>query len=339
MKYLLVFIILLLSACSTFKIDKAGPNENEDWRVVHLLGYDTNKDLDTLATLLPKLRTQGINTIIVEVDYNFDFKSFPELIANQKPITKEKAEWFSKECKQNDIRLGIQFQCLGHQSWAKNTFPLLTKYPYLDVTPNMFPENKGIYCREWDPTNPEVYEFVFPLMGEIIDAFDADLFHVGMDEVFLLGSEHSKSTYGQNPAKLYAKAVNDLYKFLVEEKEVEMMMWGDRLIDANEISYGEWEASANGMAPAINMIPKDIIICDWHYEVRDSYPSVKMFLDKGFRVLPTSWRLVAPTKALINESYDLNNPKMLGHLFSTWGRVDLFKFESLQEGLKLLNKK
>jgi hypothetical protein len=36
-------------------------------------------------------------------------------------------------------------------------------------------------------------------------------------------------------------------------------MWGDRLIDANEISYGEWEASKNETAPAIELIPKDII--------------------------------------------------------------------------------
>ena len=29
------------------------------------------------------------------------------------------------------------------------------------------------------------------------------------------------------------------------------------------------------------MIPKEVIICDWHYEKRDSYPSLQMFLDKG----------------------------------------------------------
>ena len=339
MKNLLLICFLFFTACSTVDIVRTGPDKNEDWRVVHLLGYENNKDLDTLASHLPKLRLQGINIIIVEVDYNFDFKSFPELKAKDDVITKDKAKWFAEECKKNDIRLAIQFQCLGHQSWAKTTFPLLTKYPHLDVTPGLFPENKDIYCREWDPTNPEVYKYVFPLMGEIIDAFEADLFHVGMDEVFLLGSKHSKSTYGQNPAELYAKAVNDIYDFLVKEKNVEMMMWGDRFIDAAKIDYGEWEASANGMAPAINMVPKDIIICDWHYEERDSYPSVQMFIDEGFRVLPTSWKRVGPTKVLINQSYEIKDEKMLGHLFSTWGRVDLFKFESLQEGLKLLKTK
>ena len=101
-------------------------------------------------------------------------------------------------------------------------------------------------------TNPKVYEIIFPLISEIIDAFNAKAMHVGMDEVFLLGSEHSPNTFGQDPAKLYAKAVNDIYNFLVKEKNVEMLMWGDRLIDANIINYGEWESSKNGTAPAID---------------------------------------------------------------------------------------
>ncbi len=68
------------------------------------------------------------------------------------------------------------------------------------------------------------------------------------------------------------------------------------------------------------MIPKDIVICDWHYEKRDSYPSVQMFVDKGFRVLPTSWKDVEASRVLIEQTRDLKSPRMLGHLFSTWSR-------------------
>jgi len=62
------------------------------------------------------------------------------------------------------------------------------------------------------------------------------------------------------------------------------------LIDASKYSYGKWEASANDTSRAIDMISKDIIICDWHYELRQEYESVPMFLEKGFRVWPASWR-------------------------------------------------
>ena len=58
--------------------------------------------------------------------------------------------------------------------------------------------------------------------------------------------------------------------------------------------YGEWEASKNGTFPAIDLIPKDIVLCDWHYETRyagepATYPSVRYFQEKGFRVWPSGW--------------------------------------------------
>ena len=50
---------------------------------------------------------------------------------------------------------------------------------------------------------------------------------------------------------------------------------------------------------AIDLVPKDIIMCDWHYEMpavyqkmgqKNPFPSVQFFQEKGFRVLPAPWR-------------------------------------------------
>jgi uncharacterized lipoprotein YddW (UPF0748 family) len=40
---------------------------------------------------------------------------------------------------------------------------------------------------EWCPLHPEVNKVVFALIDEIIDAFEADAVHIGMDEIFLCG--------------------------------------------------------------------------------------------------------------------------------------------------------
>jgi hypothetical protein len=307
------------------------------WRGLHLTGYRSDKDLDSLEKQIPRLAGMGINVLILEVNYGFEFKSHPELRMGRTPITRDGARGLVKICRENDIRLIPQFNCLGHQSWKKQTFPLLAKYPELDMTPGAFGDNEGIYCREWNPLNPKVYEIVLPMLDELIDAFDADAMHVGMDEVFLINSKYSPSTRGRNPAQVFAKAVNILHEHLVKQRGVEMLMWGDRLIDGNVYKYGKWESSVYGTAPAIDMVPKDIIICDWHYELRESYPSVPMFLQKGFRVLPAGWKNVDATKALIQYSRDQKNPKMLGHLFTTWsGRKKWSEFPPLVEGLKLL---
>jgi hypothetical protein len=314
--------------------------KQKPWRAVHLLDYNTDSALDALGQNLETLAQQGINVIILEVDYNFDFKAHPELRRGTNPITPAGARRFAKLCRKFNIRLIPEFQSLGHQSWKAETFPLLTVYPKFDLTPGAFPNNEGIYCREWDPLNPEVWRIVFKLMDEIIDAFRADAVHVGMDEVFLLGSEQSPATRGQNPATLFAGAVNELHQHLVRKRKVEMLMWGDRLIDGQKYDMGEWEASKNGTAAAVEMIPKDIIICPWHYEVRESYPSIPMFMEKGFRVLPAGWKNVDATKALIEYSQKNKSPKLLGHMFTTWGvkKEEFLQFPPLLAGVKLLSR-
>lgn len=89
-------------------------------------------------------------------------------------------------------------------------------------------ESEKLYSREWDQLDAAVNRIVFRLIDEIIDAFRANAPHVGMDEVFLLGSEYSPSTNGKDPAELFAKAVNDLHRHLVGARRVGMLTRGDR---------------------------------------------------------------------------------------------------------------
>jgi hypothetical protein len=347
----LVCSLVLLTVTAAYALGaqvSACPKRGGKWRAIHLIDYESDSDLEALGRSVPGLARMGVNVVILEVDYNFDFKSHPELRRGAAPITRRGARGLAETCRKYGIRLIPEFQSLGHQSWAAETFPLLTVYPKFDLTPGAFPGNKGkfvdedgeedFYCREWDPLNPAVNRVVFRLMDEIIEAFQSDALHVGMDEVFLLGSGYSPATRGKDPAELFAKAVNDLHRHLVGGRHVEMLMWGDRLIDGRKFDFGRWEASRNGTAPAVDLIPKDIVICPWHYERRDAYPSIPVLLGKGFRVLPAGWNKVEATRALIEYGQKQADPKMLGHVFTTWGvrKEELTKYPPLVEGLKLL---
>ncbi len=293
--------------------------QTRPWLGVHV-GMGSQNATAGLTEVVPRLAQLGINAIVAEINYGYEYQSHPELRSDNFS-NKEQIGKLVAECKKNHIRLIPQFQCLGHQSWSKRTAPLLVEYPQFDETPGLYPDNKDIYCRSWCPLHPEVNAVIFSLMDELIDAFEADALHVGMDEVFLIGEDACSRCKGKDKAELFAKAVNDYHKHLVEEKKIEMLMWGDRLIDTNKVNMGKWEASANGTAPAIDRVPKDIIICDWHYEPRPAYESVPMFLEKGFRVWPASWRKPDAAKALVDYSKTFNNPRMLGHLNTTWGAV------------------
>lgn len=310
--------IILLSLTS---IAFAAAPPTQPWRGVHV-GLSNDRSVLTLIAQLPKLADLGVNTLIVEVNYNFQFQSHPEL-ASPGAIAKSSAQVLAKACRQHNIRLIPQFNCLGHQSWAQTTFSLLTKYPQFDETPGQFPGNKNIYCRSWCPLHPDVNKLVFQLMDELIDAFQADALHVGLDEVFLIASEHCSRCKGKDPATLFAKALNDYHQHLVKDRKVEMLMWSDRLLDGKATGYGKWEAAENGTQAAIDRIPKDIIMCDWHYTKRADYPSIPFFIEKGFRVWPSGWDKVDATEALIAAAQKNPSPLMLGHLCTTWGKPKL----------------
>ena len=90
------------------------------------------------------------------------------------------------------------------------------------------------------------------------------------------------------------------------------------MLDDSVMGYGEWESSRNGTAPAIDLIPRDIVICDWHYGLRDEYPSVPYFQKKGFRVLPSSWKDTKAALALKEFAERHATERMVGHLCTTW---------------------
>jgi len=335
LKFIVLLVIyIFIWNCTLFKTTQ--PSELVG---IHLLNWTSDSLLTELGKSIPGLAKKGVNLIFLEVDYSFEFQSHPELRQGENYITLKGARHFAEICRKNSIRLVPEFQVLGHQSWAKTTFPFLTNYPELDITPGAFPNNDSIYCREWDPTNPRVNKIIFPLIDEIIEAFDSDGIHVGMDEVFLLGSDKSPNTKGKDPAILFAQVVNEFHDYFVKEKGLQMFMWGDRLIDGNIYKYGEWESSLNGTAPAVDMIPKDIVICDWHYTAMDKYPSVPMFIEKDFKVLPSSFRSSRAVKALIKFSYSLEHPNMLGHLFTTWSALEsetLLNYSPLLVGVQTI---
>jgi len=290
------------------------------WRGMHLLvgGRSDLLDLEVLLTrYMPTLR---LNQLILEINYNFQFKSHPELIDGD-ALTADDCRRLKELADKNFVRLIPMINCLGHQSWAETTGRLLKTHPDFDETPDAPADNKGIYCRSWCPSNADVNRLVCDLIDELVDAFRADAFHVGMDEVFILGQ--CARCRGTATAVLFARAVNDLHAHIVGKRKLQMLMWGDRLLDGKVTGYGEWEASENGTHQAIDLIPKDIVVCDWHYETRyddvpTTYPSVALFQQKGMRVWPSAWRSEENVRLMVNASLQNRTDRMVGYLATTW---------------------
>ena len=252
------------------------------------------KDLDAFIRFIDEeLAPLSVNTLILRVDYNYQYNSHPEL-RDSTALSKSDVRKLVTVCRKNKIQIVPQVNLLGHQSWAGKTGNLLRIYPQFDETPQVkmpdkyvWPNSDGLYCKSYCPLNPDVHRVVFELVDEICDVFETNAFHAGMDEVFYIGEAQCPLCSGRDKADLFAGEVQTIHDHLAL-KGRKLWIWGDRLLDGKTTGLGEWEASYNNTYRAIEMIPKDVMICDWHYDRPDQTPVY--FAKKGLSVITCSWR-------------------------------------------------
>jgi hypothetical protein len=295
--------------------------QNPCWRGVHLW-LDNEADARELVTTLPALATNGVNVVVVEVNYSFEFRSHPEL-RNRKFVKTATAHELAETAHCCGIRLIPEFNCLGHQSFGGRIGPLLRHYPQFNETPGESLTNKSIYCLEWRPNAPGLNALVFSLIDDMAEAFEADAFHVGMDEVYLLRDNPAKEPQQPGPAQLYAAQVRALHDHVVGQRHLEMLMWGDRIIGPKYQGYSRYDNGLNDLSAAIDLIPKDIIECDWHYEWKKSYPSIPYLISKGFRVWPSGFEPLGATRAFSDYARQLKSDRVIGYLATTWNETEI----------------
>jgi N-acetyl-beta-hexosaminidase len=261
---------------------------------------------DFIKFVNEELAPRKVNTLILRVDYNYQFQTHPEL-RDDISLSKTDVKRLVDVCKKQNIQLIPQINMLGHQSWAGNVGKLLEVYPEFDETPNIkmpakyvWPNSDGLYCKSYCPIHPELHSILFDLIDEICDVFESDNFHAGMDEVFYIGHENCPRCNGLDKAKLFAGEVNKIKNHLAE-KNRKLWIWGDRLIDGKTTGIGMWEASMNNTHQAIDLIDKDVLICDWHYDHPDQ--TAVYFAMKGFKVVTCPWNKPEVATAQVKDTF------------------------------------
>jgi hypothetical protein len=149
-----------------------------------------------------------------------------------------------------------------------------------------------------------------------------------MDEVFYIGEAKCPRCGGRDKAELFANEVK-LIRDHLKSKDGQLWIWGDRLLDGKVTGLGEWEASLNDTARAIDLIPRDVFICDWHYERAD--PSPVYFAMKGLNVAVCPW--TNPKTAIMQmrdmvrfreQSASAMKPRFQGIIQTVWSDANSF---------------
>ena len=331
--------MIMISVTCTLYSQADSARSEKNVQVLPVFGFcisapKSEKVDDFISFITDELAPRHINTLILMVNYGFRFESHPEL-NTEGSITKEDARKIAEACRKCNIKIIPEVDLLGHQSWASSPGSLLRVYPDFDETPNVkFPEKyvwpnaDGLYCKSYCPLHPEVHKIIFDLIDEICDAFGADALHAGMDEVFYLGESQCPRCSGHDKAELFAGEVRTIHDHLAQ-KGRRLWIWGDRLIDGKTTGIGEWEGSYNSTCRAVDMIPKDVLICDWHYDRPDKTPVY--FAMKGFDVVSCPWNNPSSAVAQVQDmmsfrgnSSEVMKGHFLGVVQTVWTGSDDF---------------
>jgi len=275
------------------------------WRAI-VISPEGKKDppgdvlLDFKRLVKEALAPMGVNVVIFDMHWrNYRFTCRPEFAKVQLPkgraFTKKDAQYLARICRANGIGVMVGMNFLTHQNHGQmlKAFPQYS-WPGTD--------------RLWDPLNPKVNEVAFAMADELIEAFQADGFHVGMDEGWDFNPGTHPKAKDYSAATLFAKCVTDYHQHLVGKRGVKMLMWSDMLEDRHR----------KGTSGALDLIPKDIIMCHWEYGFQSNYPWLQKLVDRGFCVLGCPFKNPKATHAMVESVLKIDDAKMLGVLYTTW---------------------
>lgn len=148
------------------------------------------------------------------------------------------------------------------------------------------PDNPYNYC----PSNPDTYKVFFDLFAEVQKYLHPRYFHIGHDE-FSNDYAICPRCRGKSPAELLAGDVKKLRDWWAE-RGVPIMMWGDMLLAPVEGPGGSDAFNGGGnlkLADAVPLLPRDVIIADWHYGGEEEFPSFAFWKQHGLRIVAGPW--------------------------------------------------
>jgi len=232
----------------------------------------------------------GINKLVLQTD-TVAWDGHPELHDKTNAMPKEDVRELIAIAKRYFIEVIPMVQTGGHLLWA------FRNGENLDIAED--PEHPTCYC----PSNPKSYELIFSVIDEALELFENPSYlHVGRDDYdYFTQFPNDEACASVGKEELYIRDTLKIYDY-VKKKGCRMMMWGD-VMEKDEY------------ADMIDRLPKDIIIGDWHFDLRETYPTIDYYKQHGFDVIGSPW---FDPKNIHKFSLDGARKGILGMLQPTW---------------------
>jgi hexosaminidase len=195
--------------------------------------------MPALKTFVANLASKGINTIIMEWEGSYPFRTEPS-ISNRYAYTPAEVAEFISYCKSLHVQVIPLQQSFGHVEY------ILRNNKYADLRED--PKDFSQVC----PSEPELNKRLFTtLYAELIASHNSPYVHIGGDETYLLGHcEKCKKRAAEiGLSRLYFDHIKMLCDIVVSMGK-RPIVWADIAL-----KYPEY----------IKLLPKQTIFIDWNY--------------------------------------------------------------------------
>jgi hypothetical protein len=289
------------------KADKSLPCvEIIDWPDMSIRGISDDISRGQVSTLtnfkriISHIARYKMNTYMPYLEDMLVFDKYPSIGKGRGALTKNEVKEIVEFAKKNFVEVIPIFQTLGHYE------NILSQEEFLKYAE--FPGAASL-----NVSSDATYVFLEDLLKEVFELFPSQYFHMGADESWDVGLGESKKLVEEsNIAAVHANHYKKVYN-ICKKYNKKVMMYGDILLDHPEI---------------LSLIPKDIIIVDWHYRAQEEYSSTKILHEAGFNyiVSPASWNFLTTFPANINSIPNIQyitksglDNESIGMINSNWG--------------------
>lgn len=277
------------------------------FRGVH---FFTGKDARDLQRRMVRevLGPLKFNTLVYQADY-LKWASQPAIHHAEFGMDMDDARAVVEEAHRQHVEIVPLVNTFGHSEWLLNN----DTYRHLADNPN------DPYA--YDPSNPEVYRVCEGIYEEALELFQPRMVHIGHDEVTIEGFPVREENRKVGVRELMLRDIRHYHAFL-GARGVRTMIWGDMFLAPGEASDAAFAASLEESALKRAGLPKDIIMCDWHYgpDPAEKFISLGVFNRDGFDAIACTWsnpaNIAEFAKAALNERKTTGPAESRGE---TWG--------------------
>ena len=274
-----------------------------DFRCVHICVFPET----TLDYLKKYVRVCGIakySHIILEFWGMYKF-SFMKELGWSHAYSKEDLKPVINDAKDLGMEVIPMFNMLGHAAQSRAIFG---KHVVLDQNPAL----ESLFMSDgwvWNFKNGSVYSIIQNAISELCEICgDGGYFHIGCDEAIINNDFEGMCSY-----------INKINSYL-RSMGRRAILWADMMLyDPNTVDFNA--VSEESAQLIINLLDKDIILGDWHYDfLEPDWKSSKKLKESGFDVTCSSWHNKVNVKATID---NIEMQKQFGFIHTTWHTMNM----------------